>query len=269
MVFLFFMKHQQPIGIFDSGVGGLSVWKEIQKLLPGEDLIYLADSMNCPYGSKSPEEIIALSEKNTRFLLAKGCKLIVVACNTATASAIDYLRVNFPVPFVGMEPAIKPAAMNTSTGKIGVLATKGTFEGRLFKETSKKYTAGINTIIQVGEGLVELVESNQFESEAAFELIKKHIQPMVDAGADQIVLGCTHYPFLLPVIEKIVPPTIQIVDPAPAVALRVKNLLIEERISNDRNQGLWQFYTTGDKATLQILLKRITGNELLVSVLGL
>ncbi|MGE4287443.1 MAG: glutamate racemase [Salinivirgaceae bacterium] len=255
--------NENPIGIFDSGVGGLSVWDKVSKLLPNEDIIYLADSFNCPYGPKSPEEVIGLSVKNTEFLLSKNCKLIIVACNTATASAIEVLRQKFDVPFVGMEPAVKPAAENTTTGKIGILATKGTFEGRLFKQTSEKYAQHVDQLIQVGEGLVELVESNQIDSPEAYQLLKKYLTPMIEANADQIVLGCTHYPILIPIIEQIVPLNIQIIDPAPAIALRTKNLLLNNKLNNRKTtQGNYQFFSSGDTQTINLLIKKLTGKTI-------
>jgi glutamate racemase len=260
--------NNNPIGIFDSGVGGLSVWDKDSKLLPTEDIIYLADSLNCPYGPKSPEEIIDLSVKNTEFLLSKNCKLIIVACNTATASAIEVLRQKFDVPFVGMEPAVKPAAENTHTGKIGILATKGTFEGRLFKQTSEKYAQHVDQLIQVGEGLVELVESNQTESTEAFRLLQKYLTPMIEANADQIVLGCTHYPFLIPAIKQIIPGTIQIIDPAPAIAERTKNLLLANQLENTQNaQGNYQFFSSGDTQTIDQLIEKLTGKTIRTAVI--
>jgi glutamate racemase len=253
--------NKNPIGIFDSGVGGLTVWKHVHQLLPNEKLIYLADSLHCPYGTKPAEEIIELSRANTRFLLNKGCKLIIVACNTATASAIDTLRSEFNIPFVGMEPAVKPAAVNTTTGKIGVLATKGTFEGRLFKETSQKYAKGVDTLIQVGEGLVELVENNEFESEKAHHLLSHYINPMIGAGVDQIVLGCTHYPFFIPLLKQIVPDSIQIIDPAPAIAIRVENILMELGLQSNSAEVNLEFYSTGDTKVIDSLVTKITGQS--------
>lgn len=260
--------NNNPIGIFDSGVGGLSVWDKVSKLLPTEDIIYLADSLNCPYGSKSPEEIIDLSVKNTEFLLSKNCKLVIVACNTATASAIEVLRQKFDVPFVGMEPAVKPAAENTHTGKIGILATKGTFEGRLFKQTSEKYAHHVDQLIQVGEGLVELVESNQTDSTEAFLLLKKYLTPMIEANVDQIVLGCTHYPFLIPAIKQIIPDTIQIIDPAPAIAERTKTLLMNNKLGNTQTaQGKYLFFSSGDTRTIDQLIEKLTGKTIRTAVI--
>lgn len=251
------MKNN-PIGIFDSGVGGLTVWKEVQKLLPHEDIIYLADSKNCPYGSKSHNKIISLSVDNVDFLINKNCKLIIVACNTATAAAIETLRKNYSIPFIGMEPAIKPAALNTNTGKIGVLATKGTFEGRLFKETSKKYTERVHKVIQIGDGLVELVENGETNSSKAELLLKKYLDPMISAGVDQIVLGCTHYPFFLPVLNKIIPNTIQIINPAPAIAEQTKTILKEKKLDSNKSIPEYQFYSSGEKKVFQQLLKDIS-----------
>ena len=252
------MKNN-PIGIFDSGIGGLTVWKEVQRLLPHEDIIYLADSENCPYGSQSHSKIISLSEDNVDFLISKKCKLIIVACNTATAAAIEVLRNKYPIPFIGMEPAIKPAALNTNTGKIGVLATKGTFEGRLFKETSKKYAERVHKVIQIGDGLVELVESGEINSPKAELLLKKYLTPMINAGVDQIVLGCTHYPFFTPLINSIIPNNIQIVNPAPAIADHTKTILEEEKLENDKNNPEYHFYSSGEKKVFKELLKDITG----------
>jgi len=213
-----------PVGIFDSGAGGLTVLSELVKLMPGESYIYFADSANCPYGSKPAEEIVKLSDKITQFLISKGCKIIVVACNTATAAAIDHLRASYSIPFIGMEPAIKPASLNTKTKSIGVLATAGTFKGRLYIETSRRYATDVNVCYQVGEGLVELVEAGKANSPEAEELLHRYIDPMVDCNIDQLVLGCTHYPFLKPVLKRILPNHITIVDPAPAVALHAKRV---------------------------------------------
>lgn len=243
------MNH--PIGIFDSGLGGISIWKEIVKTLPNEDLIYFADSGNCPYGNKSHEEILKLSDRITQFLLFQGCKMIVVACNTATAAAIDYLREQYKVPFIGIEPAVKPAAEKTKTGSIGILATKGTFEGQLFKKTKKKYTDDISVQMQVGEGLVEIVENNEIHTAHAIDLILKYIQPMLEAEADQIVLGCTHYPFLAPVIDKITKGKANVINPAPAIARQTKRILKKEGLQQLKNKKpQYEFYTSGEERIL-------------------
>lgn len=250
------MKEQgAPIGIFDSGLGGLSVWKEVVKLLPNEDIIYYADSGNCPYGEKSSERIQELSAAITDFLYQKNCKIIVVACNTATAAAIHYLRFHYRVPFIGIEPATKPAALQSKTGTIGILATKGTFEGSLFKQTKNKYASDKKVLIQIGTGLVEIVENNDLKSRSSFELVKKYIQPMVDEDTDHIVLGCTHYPFLTPIIEELVDDNVKIVNPAPAVARQTKKILEEYKLLNQKNnEPTYHFYTSGDKNKLKSFL---------------
>ena len=237
-----------PIGIFDSGLGGLTVWREVRRQLPAEDVIYFADSLNCPYGHKSADEIVRLA------------KNIVVACNTATAAAIDELRKSYPIPFVGMEPAIKQAALNTHTGRVGVLATKGTFDGRLYKETSRKYVRNIDVMVQVGDGLVELVEANEYESPQAGQLLQTYIAPMLEHGVDQIVLGCTHYPFFKPQIERMVGREVAVIDPAPAVARRVSDVLIDAQIQNAANHhGTDVFLSSGSVCAMESLLKSITG----------
>lgn len=245
-----------PIGVFDSGIGGLSVWRELVKLMPNEDIVYVADSASCPYGNKSQERVIELSDRIVRFLLEKGCKLIVIACNTATAAAIDYLRKSYSIPFVGMEPAVKPAALSSKTGVVGILATAGTFKGRLFNETKDRFASDVKIIEQIGEGLVEIVENGKTASENAKQLLQSYIQPMLDAKVDHLVLGCTHYPFLIPQIKEIVKDRMAILDPAPAVAKRVKYLLKKGGLdSKGRSKTpAYSFYSTGSTMALQRML---------------
>ncbi|MEG0519152.1 MAG: glutamate racemase [Bacteroidales bacterium] len=212
------------IGVFDSGVGGLSVWREMIKLMPGERFVYVSDSGHCPYGPKPREEVIKRSCKITEYLIERGADMIVVACNTATAAAIEYLRTSYTIPFVGMEPAVKPAALNTSTGVIGVLATQGTFKGELYLRTLHKFAVNATVIEQIGEGLVELVEEGKTNTPAAKELLKKYLIPMMERHADHLVLGCTHYPFLIEAIQNIIGDKMIIVNPAPAVAKWVKEV---------------------------------------------
>jgi len=212
-----------PIGVFDSGLGGLSVWKEINMLLPNESTIYLADSKNAPYGEKSKEQIIEFSVKNTELLLQKGCKIIVVACNTATTNAIKVLRERYDVPFVGIEPAIKPATLITQSGRIGILATKGTLSSELFNVTSDKYRKNFEILEVEGKGLVKLIEKGEIEETK--ELLKQYLYPMIERGVDSIVLGCTHYPFLTSRIKDIIPSNVQVIDSGKAVALQTKNIL--------------------------------------------
>ena len=214
-----------PIGIFDSGIGGTSIWKEVIKLLPNENTIYLADSKNAPYGEKSSDEIIALSIKNTELLISKGCKLIIVACKTATTNAIDYLRKTYNIPFIGIEPAIKPAALYSKTGAIGILATKGTLTSELFEKTTKEYTKNITTIEQDGDGLVKLIETGKLDSNELSKLLSTYIKPMLNFNIDHLVLGCTHYPYLIPQIIKKIGSTIKIIDSGEAVAKQTKTIL--------------------------------------------
>ena len=217
-------------GIFDSGCGGLSVLKEMLKALPGESYVYFSDNAHCPYGEKTPEYILERGRVITRLLMDKGCDLIVVACNTATAAAIAGLRAEFPqIPFVGMEPAIKPAAAVTKSGVVGVLATAGTLGGEKYHTTRDRYAEGVKVVEQVGKGFVELVEKGCLEGPEAEKVVRESVRPLVEEGADTLVLGCTHYPFLAPVILKVAKElcpgrAFTLIDPAPAVARRFVQL---------------------------------------------
>ncbi|MDR2358410.1 MAG: glutamate racemase [Prevotellaceae bacterium] len=250
------MCSEAPIGLFDSGVGGLSVWREVVKLLPDEHTVYYADSAYCPYGQRLPDEIIERSDRIMDFLIGQQqCKLIVVACNTATAAAIAHLRAAYPLPFVGMEPAVKPAALHSVTGVVGVLATQGTFKGRLYHETLERFAGHVQIIEQPGDGLVELVENGATGGEEAQALLEKYIRPMLHARIDHLVLGCTHYPFLIPAIRKITGDGVTILDPAPAVAQRVKFLLSQDNLLNiSGGEARHEFFSSGDIKTLQRLL---------------
>jgi glutamate racemase len=208
------------------------VWREVTRLLPHEHTVYYADTAFCPYGIRTAEEIIARADTITRFLLSKQVKLVVVACNTATAAAITHLRNTYAVPFVGMEPAVKPAALHSKSGVVGVLATRGTFKGRLYHDTLERFASQVTLIEQSGDGLVELVEAGDLESPEVCRLLEKYLRPIIDAGADHIVLGCTHYPFLIPAIKKIAGEQVHLIDPAPAVAQRVKALLEQHGLLN-------------------------------------
>ena len=222
------------IGIFDSGAGGMSVLREILKLLPQEKYVYYSDNANCPYGEKTREFIIEHSRAITRELLGKGCGIIVVACNTATSAAIETLREEFaPVKFIGMEPAIKPAALSTRTGVIGVLATAGTLKGSKYLISKGIYEDDVRIEEHVGEGYVELVENGELEGPHAEEVVRKSLQPLLDAGADNIVLGCTHYPFLRPLIRKIAGPSVKILDPAPATARHLIYVMVQEKLISE------------------------------------
>lgn len=245
------MDQNQAIGVFDSGVGGLSVVRYLLQELPQESLIYYADSARAPYGNKSRAEVIRYSEEITQFLLDQGCKLIVVACNTATGIAITHLRATFKVPFIGMEPAIKPAASASLSGKIGVLATSNTFEADHFNRTLNRFANDVEVFMTIGEGLVELVEQGKSQSEEVKQLLHKYLQAMILEGVDQLVLGCTHYPFLLPVIQEIIPASVQIHDPAPAVARQVRRILEQEDgLRSDFLPAKHQLYSSGDRVVL-------------------
>ena len=247
--------RKDPIGIFDSGLGGLSIWKEIHALLPYENTFYLADSRHAPYGEKSRDEIIHLSIKNTEYLLEHNCKLIVVACNTATTNAIAHLRATYDLPFIGIEPAIKPAALHTRTGTVGVLATKGTLSSSLFHHTARNHAAGITIIDQIGAGLVPLIEAGKAQSEEARALLRKYVSPMLEAGVDQIVLGCTHYPFLMPVLKDLLPEHINVLDCSGAVARQTKRVLEDKQLLNPEiTPGIHRFYTNKSLSILQDML---------------
>ena len=245
-----------PIGIFDSGIGGTSIWKELHQLLPFEHTIYLADSKNAPYGPKGKERIIELCIKNTEFLLKQGCKLIIVACNTATTNAIDYLRATYNVPFIGIEPAIKPAALQTKTHSVGILATKGTLSSALFHKTSNIFANDINVVEQEGEGIVELIESGKLESEEMRQLLHSYVQPMIEANIDHLVLGCTHYPYLVPMLKSLLPEHIKIIDSGEAVARQTKVVLENENLLRSQPQNVENiFYTNGDPEVMASILK--------------
>jgi glutamate racemase len=248
------MNNNNPIGIFDSGIGGTSIWKEIHRLLPNEKTIYLADSKNAPYGQKSKEEIIALSIKNTELLLEINCKLIVVACNTATTNAIKELRAKYVVPFIGIEPAIKPAATNSKTQTIGILATQGTLISELFNKTAQQFQ-NIKIIDQIGHGLVPLIENGNIYSKEMTTLLYDYLTPMIEANIDYLVLGCSHYPYLIPQIKEILPSHIQIIDSGEAVAKQTQALLQEKIGLTTAVNSEPLFYTNSNPTVLREILE--------------
>lgn len=248
------MNNNLPIGIFDSGIGGTSIWREIHQLLPNEKTIYLADSKNAPYGQKSKQEIIALSMKNTDLLLEMGCKLIVIACNTATTNAIKELRTKYDIPFIGIEPAIKPAATNSKTQTIGILATQGTLISELFYNTTQKFQ-NTKIIEQVGHGLVQLIENGEINSPEMSQLLNSYLKPMIEANIDYLVLGCSHYPYLIPQIRKILPDNIQIIDSGEAVAKQTKNILQNKIGFSSEENNLPIFYTNTNPTVLKDILE--------------
>lgn len=246
------MRNRQPIGLFDSGIGGTSIWKEIHALLPNENTIYLADNLYAPYGQRSKDEIINLCFKNLNLLIKKECKLIVVACNTATTNAINEIREQYTtIPIIGIEPAIKPAASLTRNSKIGILATKGTISSDLFASKVKSYT-NVTIYEQIGYNLVQLIESGQIHSPEMIRLLKSYLQPLVEKGIDTLVLGCTHYPYLKPIIETIIPKSITIIDSGKAVAKQTKHILKETNLLSDSNtKGVSRFYTNTNTEILR------------------
>ena len=248
----------KPIGIFDSGVGGTSIWKELHALLPYENTIYLADSKHAPYGTKSAQEIIRLSEKNTRILLDKNCKIIVIACNTATTNAIKFLRNKYSIPFIGIEPAIKPASLKSKSKVVGILATKGTLSSELFNKTSSLYKKGIHIIEQEGTGIVELIEQGRVDSEEMKQLLLSYLKPMIEAKIDYLVLGCSHYPYLVPMLKKLLPKHVNIIDSGQAVANQTKSILQQlDLINPSQKTPVNFFHTNGDPS----ILKNLIGEE--------
>lgn len=249
------------IGIMDSGVGGLSVFKEIRKALPKGRYIYFADNANCPYGEKTPEFIRERLRSITDFFLGRGAEAMVLACNTATAAAIETLRSEYPIPFVGMEPAVKPAALGTRTGVIGVLATAGTLKGSKYLNTKGHFEGDVRIAERVGKGFVELVENGELSGPRAEKTVRSSLTPLLREGADRIVLGCTHYPFLLDTLRKVAAeegyPDVQFIDPAPAVARRLADVLAEKGISpEDENPGV-ELLSSGPRENLLKLFASI------------
>lgn len=247
----------RPIGVFDSGVGGLSVWREIVAALPREDTLYFADQARVPYGPRPEAEIRTFSERITRFLLQQGCKAVVVACNTASAAALRHLRDTFPgVPIIGMEPAVKPAAALTRSGVVGILATPATFQGRLFKATAGRHAAGIHLVNQVCDGLADHVERGDPEDPETLRLLDHYLDPVLAAGADVVVLACTHYPFLMDAIRQRCGPAVTVIDPAPAIARHLGDVLAERSmLATPGRTGHARFATTGDPAALRHFLR--------------
>ena len=256
-------KHDGPLGIFDSGVGGLSVLREVRNQLPYEDLIYIADQAHVPYGERSRDEVFGFSDGIVRFLLKKQAKLVIIACNTASAVALSDLRLKYPsLPFVGMEPAVKPAAAETTTGVVGVLATPATFQGDLYASTVERFAKGVKILQDTCPGLVKQIEGGQIESEVTKDILQRALHPMLEEGVDEVVMGCTHYPFVIPLIKEIVGEGVEVIDPAPAVARQAGRLLSEFDLKKgEMKSGKLSFYTTGETGALDTLLKTLLGIE--------
>lgn len=253
----------RPIGVFDSGVGGLSVLRAIRELMPEESTIYFGDQGHVPYGPRSLEQVRNFSEGITQFLLNLDVKLIVVACNTASAAALHYLRDKYPdIPFVGMEPAVKPAAEYTQSGLVGVLATPATFQGALYASVLERFANGVRVFQHTCPGLVGLIEAGNLDGEEPRLILEEALRPMLDRGIDTVVLGCTHYPFVIPLIEQIVGERVRVIDPAPAVAKQAKRLLDAAGMKwqSDERSNL-RFYTSGDLSTFRKLLPELLGES--------
>ncbi|MGA2490575.1 MAG: glutamate racemase [Anaerolineales bacterium] len=263
-------SNNAPIGIFDSGVGGLSVLREIRAQIPSESVIYFADQEHVPYGSRRLDEVQAFSEAITRFLLSLGAKLIVVACNTASAAALSHLRQTFPTtPFVGMEPAVKPAVASTHTGVIGILATPATFQGTLYTSVVERFGNGVTILQDTCPGLVGQIEKGELDSPVTRAILEKALYPMLEQGIDTVVMGCTHYPFVIPLVKQIVGQDVQVIDPAPAVARQIARLLDREGLSSaGSSHGELRFLTSGEvvrfKHRLPLLIDEIGGVEQVV-----
>lgn len=244
-------------------MGGLSIHLAVRQRLPREELIYLGDGKNCPYGSRSREEVARLADEAVAHLVAMGCKLVVVACNTATAAAIEALRAKYaPMPIVGMEPAIKPACLRTQSRVVGVLATERSLDGELFRRTAARYGADIEVLTAVGDGFVELVEEGREATPEAVAQVAKVLQPMLDRGADEVVLGCTHYPFLLDALHRAANgAAVHFIDPSEAVARRVEQLLDAHDLRCDAShEGSERFVTFADEAYRKRLEERAQHN---------
>ena len=251
-----------PIGLFDSGVGGLSIWRQVVHALPSESLLYVADQANVPYGHRSADEIQSNSLGIADYLVAQGCKAIVVACNTASAVALEPLRQRFPqLPILGLEPAVKPAVQLTRSGVVGVMATPATFQGQLYRATVGRYATAVQVVEQVCVGLAELVEQGDLEGPDCDARLMGYLQPMLDAGADTIVLGCTHYPFVIESIRRLVGPAMAVLDPAPAVARHLADVLRQAELLAMDSAGVLapRFATTADPLAFNRALSRLVG----------
>jgi glutamate racemase len=255
-----------PIGVFDSGVGGLSVLREIRALLPHESLLYVADSGHVPYGEKSPEFIRERCRVLAEFLLAQGAKALVLACNTATVAGVAELRELYPqLPLVGMEPAVKPAAAATQSGVVGVLATTGTLKSAKFAALLDRFASDVRVITQPCPGLVERIEAGELDSQATRELLQGFVAPLLAEGCDTLILGCTHYPFIKPLLRSLVPDSISLIDTGAAVARQVQRLLTSHDLLASGTAQPAQFWSSGDPAAMQRVLPLLWGEAALVS----
>jgi glutamate racemase len=257
-----YAPNPRPVALLDSGVGGLSILREVRRQLPNEDVLYFADQAHVPYGPREADEIRCFARGITRFFLARGAKVVVVSCNAASAASLYHLRETFvDVPFVGMEPAVKPAAARTHSGVIGVITTKATFQGALFASVVERFTEGVTVVTQVCPDFVTLVEDGQLDTPAVRQAGQAYLGPLSEANIDQLVLGCTHFPFLIPVLADLIGPSVEIIDPGPAVARQVGRVIAESRHAPDR-QGKVSYFTSGDPDRFHQLAARLVGEPL-------
>jgi glutamate racemase len=249
----------RPIGIFDSGIGGLTVLRQIQTILPNEDLIYFADQIHVPYGPRSVEVVRDFSLAISQFLIDNGAKIIVIACNTASAAALEHLREAIPeIAFVGMEPAIKPGVVESQSGRVGVLATVGTFDSRRYASLMTRFAKEAIIFEDACPGLVEQIEKGDLDSLETHEILIRALTPMLRKDVDTLVLGCTHYPFVRPLVEEIAGPGVMIIDPSPAVARQTLRILkVQELLSSRKHPGQVTAYTTADPSEFDSLIKKL------------
>lgn len=261
------VSAEAPIGVFDSGVGGISVLQHIHALLPNEQLLYVADSRHAPYGSKTPEEIQSRCFEIADFLIAKGVKALVVACNTATAAAIDRMRAKYPLPIIGMEPAVKPAAAASKNGVIGVLATVGTLKSAQFAGLLESYGRNVKVVTQGCIGLVECIERGELNTQGTRQLLEQYCQPLLNEGADTIVLGCTHYPFVKTLIQQIVGENVTLIDTGAAVARHLQKRLADlGLLSQQQESGAVSFWTNSQAADARLVIEALWGKSAKVEI---
>jgi len=257
------LDTSSSIGIFDSGVGGISILRAIREQMPNESVVYFGDQGHIPYGPRPMEQIRDFSEAITNFLLEQNAKIIVVACNTASAAALKYLREKFPdVQFIGMEPAVKPAAEQTQTGKVGVLATPATFQGVLYASVVERFANGVELFQSICPGLVQQIEQGNLDGEETRKVLEAALLPMLEENIDTVVLGCTHYPFVIPLIQQIVGDKVRVIDPAPSVARQAGRLLESGGMSRQsESKGDVRFYTSGDPELFKSMLPMLLGES--------
>ena len=257
------INPDSPIGVYDSGVGGLTVWRAIRALLPQEDLLYFADQAKVPYGVRPLEEVRSLAEGVSSYFMGQGAKLIVIACNTASAAALKYLRALYPdFPFVGMEPAVKPAAEQTLSGKVGVLATPSTFQGELYASVVERFAHDVQLYQNTCPGLVQQIEKGYLDTPKTRRILTGALEPMLKEGVDTLVMGCTHFPFVIPLIKQIAGEDVRVIDPAPAVARQVQRVLAARGLlANRKRTGNSVFLTSGENTKLQELLPKLIGMD--------